>query len=138
VHSQAAWSLVNRFEPKLDLLAVSTFPRAAFNGIQSLPGDYYSVLAKQTEKPIAFFSAGWASRNDGAEDEASQVAFLYRILAAAEQLQSPFLVWFLARDPDVGPDDGLGSLASMGLYDAFGTPKNALKVWRNYLARPLR
>jgi hypothetical protein len=136
--AQPAWSLVNRFEPKLDLLAVSTFPRAAFNGIQSLPGDYYSALATQTDKPIAFFSAGWASRNEGVDDEASQIAFIYRIFAAAEELQSPFLVWFLARDPDVGPDDGLGSLASMGLYDASGKPKSALKVWRNYLARPLR
>jgi hypothetical protein len=136
--SQPAWSLVNRFEPKLDLVAVSTFPRAAFSAIQALPGDYYSALAKQTDKPIAFFSSGWASRNDGTDDEASQVAFVYRIFAAAEELQSPFLIWFLARDPDVGPDDGLGSLASMGLFDASGTPKNALKVWRNYLARPVR
>ncbi len=134
--SQPAWSLIDRFQPKLDLLAVSTFPRAAFPSIQEMPADYYGALAEQTGKPIAFFSAGWASRNDGLDDDVSQVAFMYRIFAAAEELRSPLLVWFLARDPDVGPDDGLGALASMGLYDAFGRPKNALKVWRNYLARP--
>ena len=136
--SQPAWSLVDRFLPKLDLLAVSTFPRAAFAGIQEMPGDYYGQLAEQIDKPVAFFSAGWGSRNAGADDEVSQVAFMYRIFAAAEELKSPFLVWFLARDPDVGPDDGLGSLASMGLYDASGRPKNVLRIWRSHLARPVR
>ena len=36
--SQPAWSLVDRFQPKLDLLAVSTFPRAAFAGISGDAG----------------------------------------------------------------------------------------------------
>ena len=134
--SQPAWSLIDRFQPKLDLLAVSTFPRSAFANVQDLPGNYYDALAERIDKPVAFFSVGWASRNGATEDDASQVSFLYRILAAAEELRSPFLVWFLARDPDVGPDDGLGSLSSMGLYDAVGRPKSVLKVWRNYLARP--
>jgi hypothetical protein len=136
--SQPSWSLVDRFLPKLDVLAVSTFPRAAFQGIEQLPGDYFRALQSRVDKPVAFFSAGWASRNEGAHDEASQISFIYRVFAAAEELQSPFLIWFLARDPDIGPDDGLGSLASMGLYSADGRPKNVLRVWRNHLARPLR
>jgi hypothetical protein len=72
------------------------------------------------------------------DDDPSQVAFMYRIFAAAEQLNAPFLIWFLARDPETGPDDGLGALANMGLYDASGHAKNAVKVWRGYLARPLQ
>jgi hypothetical protein len=136
--SQPAWSLVDRFLPKLDLLAVSTFPNAAFPKIEAMPGDYYGPLSEQIDKPVVFFSAGWGSFDQGVSDGASQVSFLYRVFAASEELNSPFLIWFLARDPDVGPDDGLGSLASMGLYDASGRAKNALRVWRNHLARPLR
>jgi hypothetical protein len=136
--SQPAWSLIDRFQPKLDLLAISTFPRSAVQNLQEMPADYYRVLKEHTDKPVAIFSAGWGSNSAGLNDDSSQVAFMYRVLAAAEELQSPFLIWFLARDPDVGPDDGLGSLATMGLYDASGQPKNVLKVWRSHLVRPSR
>jgi hypothetical protein len=135
--SQPLWSLIDRFQPKLDLLAVSTYPRAAFDTIAGMPGNYYNALSERVAKPVVFLSAGWGSREGDALDEGSQVSFLYRVFAAAEELRSPFLIWFLAQDPDVGPDDGLGSLASMGLYDVQGRPKNALKVWRNHLARPI-
>jgi hypothetical protein len=136
--TQPAWSLIDQFQPKLDLVAVSTFPGAAYDQLGDIPGDYYGELAERFELPVAFISTGWPSRSDGVVSDTSQVAFLYRILAAADELKSPFLIWFLARDPEVAGDDGEGPLASMGFYDAFGRPKSVLRIWSSSLARPLQ
>src|SRR3989304_1191311 len=39
-----AWSLVNRFEPKIDMLAVTSFPGFVYASANSLPPDYYEPL----------------------------------------------------------------------------------------------
>lgn len=135
---QPAWSLVDGFQPKLDLLAISTFPGSAFKNLGDLPSGFYDELADHGDKPVVFFSAGWASQQGGIDDDTSQFAYLYRLFAAADSLRSPFVIWFVARDPEISPDQGLGPLARMGLYDAFGNPKVALKLWNNNLSRPLR
>lgn len=136
--TQPAWSLIDQFLPKLDLVAMSTFPAAAYEQLGDVPGNYYAELGKRFEIPVAFISTGWHSRSQGVSSDTSQVAFLYRVLAAADDLQSPFLIWFLARDPELAGDDGEGQLASMGLYDTFGRPKGALRIWSASLARPLQ
>jgi len=135
---QPAWSLVDSFQPKLDLLAISTFPGSSFENLGDMPSGFYDELADHGDKPVVFFSAGWASQEAGGDDDTSQFAYLYRLFAAADSLRSPFLIWFVARDPEVSPDDGLGPLARMGLYDASGKPKDALRVWNSNLSRPLR
>jgi hypothetical protein len=134
---QALWDLVERFQPKLDMLVVSSFPRFAFPSLQDVPNTYYDELATKTNKPVAFISVGWASEEGGLESSATQVAFLYRVITAAERMKSPFVIWFLARDPEPAAKDSLGPLATMGLYDDFGAPKSVLRVWRSYLSRPV-
>jgi hypothetical protein len=135
---QPAWSLVARFQPKIDMLAVSSFPRAAFGSITDVPGDYYDALTGRFDLPAAFVSVGWASTVDGQPDESSQLAFLLRTVAAADRLQAPFLVWFLAKDPETPATNGAASLNTMGLLDPLGEEKNVFRVWSNQLSRPLR
>jgi hypothetical protein len=135
---QPAWSLVARFQPKIDVLAVSSFPRAAFGSISEVPGDYYDALQGRFDLPVAFVSVGWPSGVDGSTDESSQLAFLLHTVAAADKLDSPFLIWFLARDPETPADDGSATLSTMGLIDSLGREKNALKVWNAQQQRPLR
>jgi hypothetical protein len=136
--SQSAWSLVARFQPKIDVLAISSFPRAAFGSITDVPGDYYDALQGRFDLPVAFISIGWASTKDGVSDEPSQLAFLLRTVAAADRLDSPFLIWFLAQDPETPADDDPASLSTMGLLDSLGRGKNVLQVWNSELNRPLR
>jgi hypothetical protein len=136
--AQPAWSLVARFQPKIDVLAVSSFPRSAFGSITEVPGDYYDALTGRFDLPAALFSVGWASIVDGVPDESSQLAFLLRAVAAADRLESPFLVWFLARDPETASDNGASSLSTMGLLGPLGQEKNILRVWNGQLGRPLR
>jgi hypothetical protein len=136
--SQPAWSLVARFQPKIDVLAVSSFPRAAFGSITEVPGDYYDALTGRFDLPAAFVSVGWSSVVDGAPDQSSQLAYLLRTVAAADKLKSPFLIWFLAQDSEAPADNGGASLSTMGLLDSLGHGKNVLQVWNAQLQRPLR
>ncbi len=136
--TQPAWSLVTRFQPKIDILAVSSFPSFAFNGISELPRDYYDALRGRFDLPVAFVSVGWASTVNGVNDESSQLAFLLRTVAAADRLESPFLVWFLARDPETSATNGAASITTLGLIDAAGEGKNILQAWNSQLERPLR
>jgi hypothetical protein len=136
--TQPLWSLVARFQPKIDVLAVSSFPRSVFDSISELPGDYFDALQGRFDLPVAFFSVGWPSEVDGSTDQVSQLAFLQRMVAASDRLESPFLVWFLARDPQAPAENGSARLSTMGLQDSLGQPKDVLRVWNAQLARPLR
>jgi hypothetical protein len=134
-----SWSLVNRFEPKIDALAISSYPSLVFNTITDLPLDYYDALAGRLDRPVVFASVGWNSQTDQGASldpaDSGQVAFLYRVLSAAENLHASALVWYLGRDPEAVPA-GFEPLARMGLQDAGGNPKSVWRIWLSALARP--
>jgi hypothetical protein len=134
---QPAWSLVYRFEPKLDLLAISSFPGLVFNSAHDVPQDYYMALKDKIDKPVAFVSVGWTSQSStGQQLDTEQVTFLYRVLAAAQDLGAKLVIWYLGRDPQVAPTSSFLPLATMGLQDAEGQPKPAWRVWLSAEARP--
>jgi len=133
-----AWSLVQRFEPKIDMLAVSSFPGFIFDDVQQLPMDYYTGLQGRSTKPLAIVSVGWSSTaaRPGESGESAQVTYLYRVLAAADDLDAQLLVWYLGRDP-VGVSGGpLDTLGTMGLQAQNGTAKTIWRVWLSAAARP--
>ena len=133
-----AWSLVQRFEPKIDMLAVSSFPGFIFEDIHQLPMDYYTGLRDRSTKPLAIVSVGWSSEaaRPGESGEAAQVSYLYRVLSAADDLDAQLLVWYLGRDP-LGVSGGpLDQLATMGMQSQNGIPKSIWRVWQSALARP--
>ena len=131
-----SWSLVNRFEPKIDVLAVTSYPSLVFGSVSDVPLDYYAALEGLIDKPIAFASVGWNSGQAAAADPAdsAQVTFLYRVLSAADSLGARLLVWYLGRDPASVPP-GFEPLAQMGLHDAEGNPKTVWRIWLSAHAR---
>ena len=135
---QPGWSLVARFQPKIDLLAVSTFPISVFSQHSEVPPDYFDPLHGRFDMPVAFASTGWPSSSNGARDETAQLNFMLRMVAAADRLDSPFLVWFLAQDP-TNPEDADGEpISSLGLLAPEGRNKRVMQVWNGQLERPLR
>jgi len=135
-----AWSLVNRFEPKIDMLAVTSFPGFVYTSANSLPPDYYEPLRGRSQRPLAFVSVGWSSAAspDGLSNEAQgeQLVYLSSLLAAAESLQARLVVWYLGRDTSVSPATAFEPLATMGLFTTEGEPKAAWLIWRRYAGRP--
>ena len=135
-----SWDLVNRFDPKIDVLAVTSYPSLVFNTVSELPMDYYDALEGRIDRPVMFASVGWNSpsgtgSSQGPEDSA-QVTYLYRVLGAAESLGARAVVWYLGRDPEAMPP-GFEPLAHMGLHDADGNPKTVWRVWQSAQERPI-
>jgi hypothetical protein len=135
------WGLVDRFMPKMDMLALSTFPGFVFETVEALPEDYYARISSRTTLPVAFASVGWSSHAlpGGSPSVAAsqQASFLRRIFEAAEAVSCQLVVWYLGRDPTVSPTAGFDPLAMAGLVDTDGQPKMAWNVWRDNTSRPL-
>jgi hypothetical protein len=132
-----SWTLINRFEPKIDLLAITSYPSLVFGSVSEVPLDYYGALEGRIDKPVAFASVGWNSRSNPPSDPAdsAQVAYLYRVLSAVESLDTQMLVWYLGRDPEAVPP-GFEPLAHMGLHESDGSPKPVWQIWRSARSRP--
>jgi hypothetical protein len=128
-----AWSLIDRFDPKIDMVAVSSFPGFVLSKAADMPSDYYAPLQQHMLRPLAFVSTGWTSQ----VSENEQASFLSRALSSAESLEARLFVWYLSRDPAQGPDNSFGPLALMGLKDTNGQPKVGWSLWRRIFDRPV-
>jgi hypothetical protein len=137
--AQPYWALLGRFEPKIDAIAVSSFPGFVYQSVDQMPAGYYSELRARSQRPVLLASIGWTSDSPlgpGTADS-QQLAYITRAMQQAESLQAEAVIWYLARDPEIATVPGFAPLAAMGLYDNAGDPKPAWAVWRTYLRRPL-
>ena len=136
--SQPTWALVNRFDPKLDAVAISSFPGFAFTRVDRLPQEYFSQLKTRYQKPLIFASIGWTSgpSPEGGSLEGDQATFLRRAMSEAEELGALVVVWYLGRDVEDAPLPAFAPLATMGLIRADGRAKVSWAIWRTYLGRP--
>ena len=134
------WELLGDFEGRLDLFAITTVPSVTYEVARKVPVLYYRQIRDHTELPIAFAAVGYSSAagreglNSGTPAE--QRRFLQRLLTDADQMGSPLLVWFAGLDPafaNAPPDD---LLASVGLRESSGEPKEAWTVWLEAASRP--
>ena len=135
------WELLRAFDPKLDLLAISTYPSFAFKSASAIPANYYSQLRAFADgKPIAIAEMGYASAagsqgiNDGTA--ADQNAYVQRMLQEAATLKMPFIVWFAGWDPSFAADSPYSVFAHIGLMSSDNTAKPAWKTWADAAARP--
>lgn len=135
------WRLISRFEPRLDLLAVSSYPSLVFAKPEQIPASYYAELAAYTDRPIAIAGMGYSSGpgangvNEGTEEQ--QAAFLRRALDDAQRLAMPLVVWFASQDPTFTGEPPFDLLQHIGLKRQDGTTKPAWLVWEAAARRPL-
>jgi hypothetical protein len=135
------WHLMLQFEPKVDVMAVTTYPSFVFATPEDIPPDYYDQLRHYTDAPIAIAAMGYSSGqgrngiNEGTEED--QEAFLRRVFQDAQRLNMAFVVWFASADPPFMQEPPLDLLQHIGLYRADGSPKPAWDVWAEEAALPV-
>jgi hypothetical protein len=138
----ADWQLLRAFDPKLDVLAISTYPSFAFPSASAIPPNYYSQLRAFTDRPIAIAEMGYASApgaqgvNNGTETD--QKAYLERALADAGELKMPFVVWFAGWDPTFAKDSAYSVFQHIGLLRDDNSRKPAWQAWVTASKRPYR
>ena len=135
------WELLADFAGRLDLFAIATFPSVTYEVANDLPPLYYQQIRDHTRLPIAFASVGFASaaQPDGLHSStpAEQRRYLQRLLADADALDAPFVVWFAGRDPAFVEAPPLNLLSSVGLRDSMDRAKEAWTVWAETASRPV-
>ncbi len=136
----ADWQLLKAFDPKLDVMAISTYPSFAFNAASAIPDNYYSQLRAFTDRPIVIAEMGYSSAagaqgiNNGTEQE--QAAFVKRALQEAQTLRMPFVVWFAGWDPAYAHDTPFGVFQHIGLRREDDSEKPAWQQWADAARRP--
>ncbi|MFQ5892180.1 MAG: hypothetical protein ACE5HW_05255, partial [Candidatus Methanofastidiosia archaeon] len=126
--TEPQWFLIEKFEPKLDLVGFTTYPFILFESImkpQDIPQNYYLEIENHTSKPLAFTEIGWASIKISSEEE--QVDFLLRFLELTKNLKVEVVNWAFLYDVfDSRVDEIMGSV---GLIKVTGETKKVWFLW---------
>jgi hypothetical protein len=144
---QPMWSLITKFEPKLDLVGFTTYPMLDYKSPGETPADYYAEIRQHTTLPLAFTEIGWISQEKftgqlaalneqgwtGSQQE--QTDFATRFLELTRDLPVAIVLWTLPHDLAASSaSDAL--FASTGLKQNDGTPKRVWELWRALAALP--
>jgi hypothetical protein len=134
------WELIDDFEGRLDLLAITTYPSFAFAVARKIEPRYYTQIREHSDLPLAFASVGYSSAEgrDGMNSStpAEQRRFLQRLLSDADALGVELLIWFAGRDLSFAATPPYDLLARIGLQEADGAPKEAWPAWEEAARRP--
>ena len=137
------WDIVERFEPNLDVYAISTYPYFAYGSAAEIPEDYYTTLSSYTSKPLAIAEGGYLSQDAGAfyGSTQDQIDFLQAI---DDQIGERLDFWiyliiddvnieayadFLTEHGSPAEVETLALFGSLGLRTKEGEPKPALEIW---------
>lgn len=134
------WELLDDFTGRLDVFAITSYPSFTYSVARKVPPEYYRQIREHTQLPIAFAAVGFSSA-PGREGVNSSTApeqrrFLQRLLADAEDLSSPLVVWFIGRDASYLKVQPYDLVAAIGLRDLEGAPKEAWMLWEEAARRP--
>ncbi len=140
------WDIVERFEPDLDVYAISTYPYFAFDSAAQIPQDYYTPLLAHTSKPLAIGEGGYLSQDAGVFRGSPQDQIDY-LQAIKSQLGERLAFWayliiddvnieayadFLTEHGSPADVESLAYFGSLGLRTKTGKPKPALGVWDGF------
>lgn len=142
---------ISRILPFTDYIAVSSYAYSDQADPDLLEVDYFTELSNLAPaKPFAIAETTWP-----AEDvtdpfpvlipatEATQQAYVKRLLSDCDKLSAAFVCWFISRDFDDFWESDLQFEPSApiirfwkdsGLYDGEGNSRPSLTIWRQYLA----
>lgn len=134
------WRLLEDFEGRMDLLAITTYPSFVFQSARKVPAEYYTDAREHTNLPIAFTSVGFASSQAreglNSSTASEQRRYLQRLFSDADTLASPLVVWFAGRDPANADSAPLDLIASIGLRTSEDEAKEAWPAWEQAVNRP--
>jgi hypothetical protein len=156
----------------MDIFGLSMYPIWSYvTNADTLPDNYISIFQRESGLPLAIGETGWQHSTMKLDDvsdppncidllpssEALQSWWMDRLLAEAETLDMPLVVWWSNHDTmpqDVGAscvcagsswctllnnelpiaDLGWRFFGSMGLRDYSGNPRQCLTAWQNAVA----
>jgi len=133
------YQLLRSFDPRLDIMTISTYPNLAFASPAAIPDNYYTQLSVFTKRPIAIAAMGYSSASSPAQKgggEDDQATFLRRAFADAQKIGMPFVVWFAGWDPSFAKDGAYSAFQHIGLLNDDGTEKPAWSAWLEAARRP--
>ncbi|MBI4570858.1 MAG: hypothetical protein HY723_02825 [Chloroflexi bacterium] len=133
------WALFERFEPRLDLVALSSYPSLIFASPAHIPPSYYAEVLDHTDRPVALAGIGYSSETGpgaSASTEEDQAAFVHYVLQSAGELEMPLVVWFVGQDPTFTGTPPFDLLQHIGLVRQDGTEKPAWTEWEAVARRP--
>ncbi len=134
--------LLAPFEPKLDLVGLSSYPAllgSLIGSTAALPDDYYSRISSVLDHPLIFAELGYPSGNSliflpGSEGD--QASFVSRFRALVAGLPVDTSIWSFLHDPDLStlPSGSLSQpqaafFESCGLRHTDGTEKPSWSAW---------
>lgn len=123
------WDLISRFDSRVDVLGLTTYPWKHFDSPAEIDQDYYSKLNQYTTKPIAFTEIGWPS----VESETEQAEFLVKFLELTKNNDIEMVNWLFLHETDVSGGIGGSVFApetgTIALKKADGTKKEVYDVW---------
>lgn len=148
---EAAQSIaIGQLLPFTDFIAVSAYPFTVQPDPAQLdPGHLTDLAGLAPHKPFAIAETAWPAEDVTdpypvhiPADENRQLAYVERLLADADSLDTAFVCWFFTRDYDslwdsdlqYSPDAALLRLwRDTGMYDGIGNPRPALTRWTEAL-----
>ncbi len=135
------WDLLDDLGARLDVLGITSYPSFAYPTARKVPAEYYLQLREHTDRSVAFVGVGFSSgahrSGVNASTEPEQRRFLQRLLEDAFRMQSPLLIWFAGQDFGFATTAPYDLLATIGLRNPNGTPKEAWSVWETASRRPV-
>jgi hypothetical protein len=128
----AQYDMITRFDPRSNLIGLTTYPWAQFDAPGDIPADYYSRLNRYTNKPIAFTEIGWISSAGKGSSEKEQADFLVRFLELTKSNNVEMVNWLFLHETTFS-----GELASavkpetgtISLKNADGSKKEIYDMW---------
>jgi hypothetical protein len=126
------WNVITQFDPRIDLIALSTYPHLVFSDPARIPQEYLSRAQRYADAPVAIAEMGYSSAAGAgeADGEQSQTIFLDRMLSDAERLEMPLAVWFVGQDPTYSGAPPFDQLSGLGLLRTDASEKAAWQSWR--------
>lgn len=122
------WGLFEKFNDKVDLFGLTTYPWKHFDNPEDIDEGYYSRINRYTDTPIAFTEIGWIST----ESEEEQARFLIKFLELTGDLDVEMVNWLFLHEPEldgiVGDIGGLAT-ATVSLKNMDGSKKEIYDVW---------
>jgi hypothetical protein len=124
------WEIINQFEPKLDLVGITTYPGFWFETPFAISPTYYSQITNYTSKPIIIAESGWPSGGEASFHGSviNQKDFLNQVVTLTKDIDVRLWIWWFLHDY---AGEGVSEyFKTMGLRISSGEEKESWVTWQ--------